>query len=91
MAVRYRVRMVDGTTTEHDRRPVHLMRLDRLVMSLDRKLGMHEEALMYVWAAATGGGGSMDEFDAWAEQVDDWERIEEEAVPPAQGSDTSPD
>lgn len=89
--VTYEVEMMDGTVIQGDRRPVHLLRVERLLLSQERKAGMQEEALMIVWAACTGGSGTVEDFDAWSEQVADWNRAEADADPPASGSDTSPD
>lgn len=90
MATRFEVTYTDGKIETVDRRAVHFLRVERLVVATDRKIGMQEEALMYVWAAATGGTGSVDDFDAWVESVDDWKRAEVESDPPVQGSDSSP-
>lgn len=91
MGITYEVEMVDGSTVSGDRRPVHLLRVERLVLEHGRKIGMHEEALMYVWAAVTGGTGTIEDFESWTDQVADWKRAEVDDDPPVQGSDTSPD
>ena len=88
MATRYSITYVDGTEAVVNRRPVHLMRAERLITDAT---GMQEQVLLTLWAAATGGTGTPAEFEAWADTVDDWDKAEVELVPPAQGSGTSPD
>lgn len=91
MAVVYEVDMVDGSTVRGDRRPVHLLRAERLALAADRQIGSQEELLLIIWSTITGGTGTIAEFDAWADQVADWRRVEAEDNPPADGSGTSPD
>lgn len=91
MAVTYEVEMVDGTVSKADRRPVHLLRAERLAVQQDRTIGQQEEVLLIIWAVHTGGTGTLDDFDAWCETVADWRRVEADDDPPADGSSTSPD
>ena len=88
--VTYEVEMVDGTVLTGDRRPVHLLRAERLVATMDHTPGMQEQAFLIVWAACTGGTGTFADFEAWTDEVAEWGRLEAEADPPASGSDTSP-
>lgn len=87
MAERFTIRFVDGSTADVDRRPVHLMRAERVV---DANPGVYESLLAMLWAASTGGTGSREEFESWAESVDDWDRVEVADLPPADGSSDSP-
>lgn len=87
MATRYTIRYTDGTEVQVDRRPVHLMRAERLTTE---STGANEGVLLMLWATATGGTGNMADFESWAETVDDWDRVEVDAVPPGPGSDASP-
>lgn len=87
MADTYRVTFVDGTEAVHERRPIHLLRAERLSKP---EMGMQEQVLLMVWAAATGGKGKLADFEAWLENVDDWERVKSDDASPPQGSSTSP-
>ncbi len=87
MAERYEIRFVDGTSAEVDRRPVHKMRAERVAGATP---GVYESLLAMLWAASTGGTGTREEFESWAESVDDWDRVEVDDVPPADGSSGSP-
>lgn len=85
---------VDGEVRTVKRRPVHLMRAERL---LPKDAGGNEILLATFWAAATGGKGSRTQFEEWVETVEDWARVDPEdsseadADPPGQEPGTSLD
>lgn len=83
MAVAFRVTFVDGTESVVERRPIHMLRAERLTTP---NMGAQEQVLLMLWAAATGGKGKVSDFEAWLENVDDWDRVEVEAADPPQGS-----
>lgn len=87
MAVSFRVAFVDGTESVVERRPIHMLRAERLAKP---DMGPQEQVLLMLWAAATGGKGKLADFEAWLETVDDWERAEVPAADPPQGSSSSP-
>jgi hypothetical protein len=71
-APRFAITFVDGTTEIVARRPVHLMRAERLV---GKDPGANEHLLATLWACATGGKAPRAEFEKWAETVEDWELV----------------
>lgn len=83
MATSFRVTFVDGTESVVERRPVHLLRAERLTKP---DMGPMEQVLLQIWAAATGGKGKASDFESWVENVDDWERVEVEDADPPKGS-----
>lgn len=89
MATTYEVQYVDGSSERARCRAVHRLRAERAMLASGREPGIQEQVLLIVWATVTGGTGSLDDFESWAETVDDWDRVEDDDVPPAQGSDTS--
>lgn len=87
MAVAFKVAFVDGTEAVVERRPIHMLRAERLTKP---DMGAQEQVLLMLWAAATDGKGKLSDFEAWLETVDDWDRIEAPAAVPPQGSSDSP-
>jgi hypothetical protein len=91
-AKQYRIWFLDGTEATYARRPVHDMRAERMYGA---DAGANEIMLATFWACATGGTGSRDEFEAWAETVEEWESVaaseEDEAVPLDPPGDGSPE
>lgn len=83
MATSFRVTFVDGTESVVERRPIHMLRAERLTTPA---MGAQEQVLLMLWAAATGGKGKVADFEAWLETVDDWDRVEAVAADPPQGS-----
>lgn len=80
-APRFAISYVDGSSEIVARRPVHNMRAEKLC---PKDAGANEVLLATLWAAATGGRGPRAEFEKWAETVDDWDRVDDEA---AEGED----
>ena len=79
----YRVTFVDGTESVVERRPVHLLRAERMTTP---EMGAMEQVLLMIWAACTGGKGKMPDFEEWMETVEDWDRVGDVAADPPQGS-----
>ncbi len=86
-ATSYKVAFVDGSEAVVERRPVHTLRAERLTTPT---MGMQEQVLLMLWAAATGGKGKLSDFETWVETVEDWERVEAPVADPPQGSSSSP-
>ncbi len=83
----YKVTFVDGEEAVVERRPVHQLRAERLTTPT---MGMQEQVLLMLWAAATGGKGKLSDFEDWVETVEDWDPIKAPAADPPQGSSSSP-
>jgi hypothetical protein len=71
-AARYQIFYTDGTDEIVARRPVHNMRAERVYAS---DAGANEVMLATFWACATGGTGSRQDFEEWAETVEEWDPI----------------
>lgn len=81
---RYKLTFSDGTTREVERRPIHYIRAEGLV-------GGNAGTMTYVyatlWAADTGGRGDRKAFEAWMNEVDDFDPVE---VTAPKGADAGP-
>jgi len=87
---RFKLTFSDGSIREVTRRPIHAVRAEAI-------LGPNPGTMSYVyatlWAADTGGKGNRDAFEAWLNDLDDFDRIEDGEVPadpPDQQGDISP-
>lgn len=87
-APRFAITFVDGTTEIVARRPVHLMRAERLV---GKDPGPNEHLLATLWACATGGRGPRAEFEKWADTVEDWELVKDDAAAEADAAPLDPE
>ncbi len=76
----------DGTTREVVRRPIHTVRAEALIGG---QAGTSTYVWATFWAADTGGRGDRKAFEAWLNDVDDFDRVPEPDDAP-EGVDAGP-
>jgi len=68
-APRFTITYTDGTIETVVRRPIHLVKVERMY---PEGAGQNELLMCWLWAASTGGSGKVADFEAWLDTVEEW-------------------
>lgn len=92
-ATQHRLLFDDGTERVVTQKQVHLWRAEVMAGRAHTGPGDIPPNLLILalmWAADTGGTGSVEDFESWSETLVTWTREGDDADPPAQAPDASP-